>query len=214
MRKKLALAMVGIMASSSAVSLAVAPAHAESNSVTINKIGNKVAKDDTGTDSAKVSVEPSVSTTGKVKVTDKSIVLLDSNDNASSDPQPSLLLGAGSYRLKMDATYKTYTVRKNGARVYSGEKHQILIQSLQVFRPCATKANFDTVKRGDTLAVVKTKLHQGGEGVSGSKTSISYAYLVCDVEDQGPGDIGVTYSVKNRKAHKMTSKSYNVPQPS
>lgn len=206
MRHKLALVAAALMVVSTTVGLA-GPAEAKTkNTIAINKIANKVAKNDLGDDTSLVTVKPSVSKTGKIKIDTQTLLVIAEGDYS---PSPILHLGVGRHTIRTDVTFRTFTLNKKNKRVYSATKRRTRTQDLVVFRPCATYEDFQKVVKGDTFAAVKKKLHQAGNGMSGDKTTAEFAYLVCDFDEVGPGSIGIAYSVKDKKPYKVKTKRFN-----
>jgi hypothetical protein len=210
MRPKIALSAAVLMVASATVAMS-APAQAAATTVTIHVIPGKVAKNDLGDETSNVTVSPTVTKTGSVQITHKSVVLID---DAEHTPSATLSLGVGGYKIRTDVTYKTYKIVKK-KRVYNAAKTKSLTQNLRVYRPCADETDFNKVKTGDSLAAVNTKLHQAGNGTNGGATFVNYAYLVCDLDVAGetPGSLGVRFSRKIVKHHvvlAVTKKTFPV----
>jgi hypothetical protein len=131
----------------------------------------------------KVRVTPNVSTVGKVVVTKKYFTIWNAAGKKVAKKARSVWLAAGSYAVKTVVSYK---VKKRSGGYYKARtitRTQALVVEVST-ATCATTADADRVKTGDTKKVVSWKLYSPGALDSTSGTHEHWRYTLCDSTTQ------------------------------
>jgi hypothetical protein len=131
----------------------------------------------------KVRVTPNVSTAGKVVVTKRYFAIWNASGKKIVRKARSAWLAAGSYAVKTTVTYK---VKKRSGGYYRAKtitRTQALVVTVSTAN-CATTADANRVKTGDTKKIVSWKLYSPGALDSTTGNHEHWRYTLCDSTTQ------------------------------
>ena len=130
-----------------------------------------------------VKVKPNISTVGKVVVTRKYFTIWNAAGKKIAKKAKSAWLVAGSYAVKTTLTYK---VKKRSGGYYKAKTvtrtQGLVVETSTV--TCATTADSQRVKTGDSKKIVSWKLYSPGALDYKAGTHEHWRYTLCDSTTQ------------------------------